>query len=79
MKNILLKQDMISTERDRVYRLLMDCQIIRSINPANFVLVQILKDDINSMDIFEASVKGYLIRDCSTFPFLSDRFSAFAS
>lgn len=70
---------LISTERDRVYRLLMDCPDIKVYKPtANFVLVQILKDDINSMDIFEASVKkGYLIRDCSTFPFLSDRFFRF--
>jgi len=45
---------------------------------ANFVLVKILKDEITSADVFDAAIrKGYMIRDCSTFPFLDQRFIRF--
>lgn len=67
---------LISTERKRV------CDSIRK-NPnykvfeshANFVLVKILKEGLYSEDIFDAAIrKGFMVRDCSTFPFLDNKY-----
>ena len=70
---------LISKERDRVCRILSDCPNIKVFSPvANFVLIKILKDGVTSMDLFEAAIKkGYLIRDCSTFPFLDNKYIRF--
>jgi len=39
---------------------------------------QILKDNITSGDLFEEAIKkGLMIRDCSTFPFLDNKFIRF--
>lgn len=39
----------------------------------NFILLRIEKDGISSADVFEAAIqKGMMIRDCSSFPGLSD-------
>lgn len=67
---------LISGERRRV------CDILRANKNykvfeahANFVLVKILKDDLTSEDIFDTAIrKGLMIRDCSTFPFLSNKY-----
>ena len=70
---------LISGERDRVCHILRGCQNIKIFTPtANFVLIKILKDGVSSLDLFEAAIKkGYLIRDCSTFPFLDNKFIRF--
>jgi threonine-phosphate decarboxylase len=70
---------LISKERDRVCQILRECPSIRVFSPvANFVLIKILKEGITSMDLFEAAIeKGLLIRDCSTFPFLDNKFIRF--
>lgn len=70
---------LISKERDRVCNILSNCSNIEVFSPvANFVLIKILKDDVSSMDLFESAIrKGYLIRDCSTFPFLDNKFVRF--
>ncbi len=70
---------LISGERDRICRILNRIPGIKCFTPtANFVLIKILADDITSMDLFEAAIqKGYLIRDCSTFPFLDNKFIRF--
>jgi threonine-phosphate decarboxylase len=70
---------LIAKERDRVCRVLDTCKNVRYINPtANFVLVKILREDVTSMDLFEAAIrKGMMIRDCSTFPFLNNKFIRF--
>ena len=72
-------RQLISTERDRVCELLRNNSNIKLYTPtANFVLIKILKEGITSMDLFEAAIKkGYLIRDCSTFPFLDNKFIRF--
>ena len=45
---------------------------------ANFVLVKLLRDDITSNDLFDATIrKGLMIRDCSTFPFLDNHYIRF--
>ena len=45
---------------------------------ANFMLLKILDDDLSSSEIFEKAIKkGLMIRDCSDFIGLSDRFIRF--
>ncbi|SFQ37197.1 threonine-phosphate decarboxylase [Lachnospiraceae bacterium XBB1006] len=45
---------------------------------ANFILLKILDKELTSADVFEACIKkGLMIRDCSSFPFLGDRFVRF--
>lgn len=71
--------NLISTERKRICEKLSKCNELRIYPPtANFVLVKILSSSITSMDIFEAAIKkGFMIRDCSTFPFLDNKFIRF--
>jgi len=70
---------LIANERERICRLLDTCKSVRYYPPtANFILLKILRDDLTSMDLFEASIrKGLMIRDCSTFPFLNNKFIRF--
>lgn len=70
---------LISGERDRICKILDDCKNVKYYPPtANFILVKILKEDVTSMDLFEAAIrKGLMIRDCSTFPFLNNKFIRF--
>jgi threonine-phosphate decarboxylase len=72
-------RQLIAGERARISNLLSSCKNLKYYAPtANFVLVKILKDEITSMDLFEAAVrKGLMIRDCSTFPFLNNKFIRF--
>jgi threonine-phosphate decarboxylase len=70
---------LITKERDRICKLLDGCKNVRYYPPtANFILVKILREDITSMDLFEAAIrKKLMIRDCSTFPFLNNKFIRF--
>jgi len=72
-------QNLISTERKRICDLLKTCPDIKFYTPvANFVLIRILKNNVTSLDLFEAAIKkGFMIRDCSTFPFLNNKFIRF--
>lgn len=72
-------RQLISKERDRVCGILKNCPNIKLYSPtANFLLIKILKEGVSSKDLFEAAIqKGYLIRDCSTFPFLDSKFIRF--
>jgi Histidinol-phosphate/aromatic aminotransferase and cobyric acid decarboxylase len=72
-------KELIFSERERICNRLKECPNIKVFEPtANFVLLKILKDNVTSMDLFEASIKkGLMIRDCSTFPFLSNKFVRF--
>lgn len=72
-------RDLISSERSRVCKILDNCKNLQYYPPtANFVLVKILREDITSMDLFEAAIrKEMMIRDCSTFPFLNNKFIRF--
>lgn len=69
----------ISKERKRMFDALKDCPYYKPFPPsANFILVKILKEDTTSSDIFEYAIqKGLMIRDCSTFPFLDNKFIRF--
>lgn len=70
---------LIHNERQRICKELDNISTIKYYAPsANFVLVKLLRDDITSTDIFDAAIrKGLMIRDCSTFPFLDNRFFRF--
>lgn len=72
-------RSLIATERTRICQRLNAQDHIKCFTPtANFVLIKILKDNITSMDLFEAAIrKGFMIRDCSTFPFLNNKFVRF--
>lgn len=72
-------KSLIAAERSRVCRQLDEMKNLQYFQPtANFVLVKILRDDISSMDVFETAIKrGMMIRDCSTFPFLNNKFIRF--
>jgi len=70
---------LIHTERTRICERLASCRDLK-VYPAsaNFVLIRILKEEITSEDLFEAAIqKGYMIRDCSTFPFLDNHYIRF--
>lgn len=73
---IRASKDLIFSERKRIYNILKDSRAYRPYYPhANFMLIKILDTDQNSHSLFERCIKKKLmIRDCSTFPFLSDRF-----
>ena len=70
---------LIANERERICKLLDTCKNVQYFAPtANFILVKILREDVTSMDLFEAAIrKGLMIRDCSTFPFLNNKFFRF--
>jgi threonine-phosphate decarboxylase len=70
---------LIKMERTRICQLLKTCENVKLFPPAaNFVLLKILKDGITAADLFDAAMKkGFMIRDCSNFPFLDEKFIRF--
>lgn len=70
---------LINSERERICNILSESKHLKLYEPvANFVLVKILKESVHSMDIFEASIKkSLMIRDCSSFNYLNDKFLRF--
>ncbi len=79
MEYIQKTNELVSSERKRICGILEKVPEIKYYKPnANFILLQILKDNITSEDLFEAAIKnGLMIRDCSTFPFLDNKFIRF--
>ena len=70
---------LIAAERSRICNVLNSCASVKYFPPtANFILVKILKEEVTAADLFEAAIrKGFMIRDCSTFPFLNNKFIRF--
>lgn len=70
---------LIAGERERICRILDNCDVLTYYPPkANFILLKIEKEEVTSQDLFDAAIrKGLMIRDCSTFPFLDQRFIRF--
>ncbi len=70
---------LINTERDRILAKLRTCPFIKVFPAhANFVLFKILRDDVTSEKLFDIAIrKGLMIRDCSNFPFLDNRYIRF--
>ena len=78
-KYIQETRKLISTERTRICARLSENPNCRSYQPhANFVLVKILNDKVTSEDVFDHLIRNNLmIRDCSTFPFLNNKYIRF--
>ena len=72
-------RDLISSERDRIYARFLASDSYQAYKPhANFMLVKIKDPSLTSGDLFDRCIReGLMIRDCSTFPFLSNRFIRF--
>lgn len=72
-------KSLIREERTRVYQQLCKNSKLKPYNPtANFMLVRILEPDLTSWDLFEMAIQEkMMIRDCSTFPFLDNKYIRF--
>lgn len=72
-------RELISGERRRILAALEASPAFQPYQPhANFVLAKILKENLTSSDVFEAAIRrNLMIRDCSTFPFLNDKYFRF--
>lgn len=70
---------LISSERSRIYDLLKKHPDFKVYEPSgNFLLVRILRDELTSQDLFDRAIREkMMIRDCSTFPFLDNKYIRF--
>lgn len=70
---------LIHQERSSIYQEMSSWDSVTVYQPyGNFMLVKILKENVTSQDLFDHCIKkGLMIRDCSTFPFLDNRFIRF--
>lgn len=70
---------LISAERTRIYNMLQKSPDFKPYPAsANFLLAKILKKNVTSQDLFDRTIrKGLMIRDCSTFPFLDQKYIRF--
>lgn len=70
---------LISAERERIYRLFQKHPDFKVYEPSgNFMLVRILKEDLTSQDLFDRAIREkMMIRDCSAFPFLDNKYIRF--
>lgn len=72
-------RELILSERTRIMNELTTIHDLKAY-PAygNFILVQILKENVTSLDLFEFLIQyGLMIRDCSSFPHLDGEFFRF--
>ena len=69
-------RDLIITERQRLYELYSKSSRFKAYQPtANFMLLKILDESTSAEQLFDQAIRqNMMIRDCSTFPFLSDRY-----
>lgn len=72
-------RDLISAEKKRMYDAFDADPRFHPYPPsANFMLVRILDESLTSEELFERAIKeGLMIRDCSTFPFLNEKYIRF--
>ncbi len=72
-------RSLISAERERIYQMLRAHDDYKVYEPsANFLLVKLLREDQTSDALFDKAIRRcMMIRDCSTFPFLDDRYIRF--
>lgn len=70
---------LISGERARIFEELSSWDTVKVYRPfANFILMRILKEDVTSDQLFDHCIRQcMMIRDCSTFPFLDDKYVRF--
>ncbi|MFG6383229.1 MAG: aminotransferase class I/II-fold pyridoxal phosphate-dependent enzyme [Lachnospiraceae bacterium] len=72
-------KNLISKERSRIYQIFSkDCRFKVYPPSGNFMLVRLLSDTLTSSDLFDKAIKEkMMIRDCSTFPFLDNKYIRF--
>jgi len=72
-------KQLISAERERCYQVLSASPDYKVYKPSgNFMLVKIMNDELTSEYLFDKAIKeGMMIRDCSTFPFLDNKYIRF--
>ena len=72
-------KQLISSERERCYQALAASPDYKVYKPSgNFMLVKIVNEDLTSEYLFDKAIKeGLMIRDCSTFPFLDNKYIRF--
>lgn len=72
-------RDLILSERARMLNELKNFENIRVFDAyANFILIQILKENTTAADVFEACIRqGLMIRDCSSFQCLEGQYIRF--
>ena len=72
-------RSLISSERGRMYDALSRNPDFKVYKPnGNFILVRILRDDLTSSELFDRAIREkMMIRDCSTFPFLDNKYIRF--
>lgn len=70
---------LISSERARIFDLLKKHPDFKVYEPSgNFMLVRILREDVTSQALFDRAIREkMMIRDCSTFPFLDNKYVRF--
>lgn len=72
-------RELISSERKRMQEVLSGNPAFK-VYPAhgNFILVKLLKEELTSDLLFDKAIRQkMMIRDCSTFPFLNDKYIRF--
>ncbi len=76
---ILKTRELIASERARCTEEMRALSTVRIYEPtANFMLVRILKKQVDADLLFEHAIRrGLMIRNCSTFPFLDNHFIRF--
>ena len=72
-------KDLITKERARMYQAFCESPDYKVYKPSgNFMLVRILRDDLTSQELFDRAIREkMMIRDCSTFPFLDNKYIRF--
>lgn len=72
-------RSLIARERDKTVKRLGSFSSVKVYPPtANFVLFQILNDKVTSEEVFtHAILQHMMVRDCSTFPFLDNKYVRF--
>lgn len=70
---------LVLTERKRIFEKFAESSMFKVYPPnANFLLAKLLKNDLTSQDLFDRAIRrGMMIRDCSTFPFLDQKYIRF--
>lgn len=72
-------KDLIRKERSRIVSALREIDGLKVYDPtANFVLIRILREDVTADTMFDAAIREkMMIRNCSTFPFLDNKYIRF--
>lgn len=78
-KYIEESRSLINTERNLIYRAMWPCKTIKIYEPqANFMLIKLLRDDINSKTVAEhCNLRGIVIRRCDDIRGLGDKYIRF--